>query len=94
MLNRMRCRFPARIISGVQSDTPAIGVWADATLLSSQPKRRRLAQRSDISADRSAGGRLARELIGYGPEAFGVLASGGSEAKPDRFEVRRDQSRA
>src|SRR5260221_10128546 len=70
----------------------AIGVWADA--LSSALNQNAGAWRNGPTSamiEAQVIGWLC-ELIGYGPESFGVLASGGSEANLIALKCARDQA--
>jgi aromatic-L-amino-acid decarboxylase len=69
----------------------AIGVWADA-LCSSLNQNAGAWRNGPTSAMiESQVIRWLCELIGYGPEAFGVLASGGSEANLIALKCARDR---
>src|SRR5215470_10777545 len=69
----------------------AIGVWADA-LCSSLNQNAGAWRNGPTSAMiESQVLRWLCELVGYGPEAFGVLASGGSEANLIALKCARDR---
>src|ERR1044072_1410780 len=69
----------------------AIGVWADA-LCSSLNQNAGAWRNGPTSAMiESQVIRWLCELIGYGPQAFGVLASGGSEANLIALKCARDR---
>src|SRR5437660_4416860 len=68
----------------------AIGVWADAlcSSLNQNAGAWRNGPTSALIEDRAI--RWLCELLGYGPCAFGVLASGGSEANLIALKCARD----
>src|SRR5437588_6805439 len=70
----------------------AIGVWADAlcSALNQNAGAWRNGPTSALIEDRVI--RWLCELIGYGPAAFGVLASGGSEANLIALKCARDEA--
>src|SRR5207249_4775884 len=70
----------------------AIGVWADAlcSALNQNAGAWRNGPTSALIEDRVI--RWLCELIGYGPEAYGVLASGGSEANLIALKCARDHA--
>ncbi len=71
---------------------PSPGVWADAlcSALNQNAGAWRNGPTSALIEDRVI--RWLCELIGYGPEAFGVLASGGSEANLIALKCARDSA--
>src|ERR1041385_8057379 len=70
----------------------AIGVWADA-LASSLNQNAGAWRNGPTSAMiESQAIRWLCELLGYGPQAFGVLASGGSEANLIALKCARDRA--
>src|SRR5438270_2250161 len=76
---------------GQFNPTPiAIGVWADAlcSALNQNAGAWRNGPTSALIEDRAI--RWLCELLGYGPGAFGVLASGGSEANLIDLKCARD----
>ncbi len=76
---------------GQFNPTPlAIGVWADAlcSALNQNAGAWRNGPTSALIEDRVL--RWLCELVGYGPDAFGVLASGGSEANLIALKCARD----
>ena len=76
---------------GQFNPTPlAIGVWADAlcSALNQNAGAWRNGPTSALIEDRVI--RWMCQLIGYGPDAFGVLASGGSEANLIALKCARD----
>ncbi len=85
-------QVPSPHYFGQFNPTPlAIGVWADA-LISSLNQNAGAWRNGPTSAMIEA--QVVRwlcELIGYGPEAFGVLASGGSEANLIALKCARDR---
>src|SRR6185437_9391339 len=85
-------RVPSPRYFGQFNPTPlAIGVWADA-LCSSLNQNAGAWRNGPTSAMiESQVIRWLCELIGYGTEAFGVLASGGSEANLIALKCARDQ---
>lgn len=86
-------RVPSPRYFGQFNPTPlAIGVWADA-LCSSLNQNAGAWRNGPTSAMiESQVIRWLCELIGYGKEAFGVLASGGSEANLIALKCARDRS--
>src|SRR5882672_7784835 len=86
-------QIPSPHYFGQFNPTPlAIGVWADA--LCSALNQNAGAWRNGPSSaliEAQVVGWLC-ELIGYGPEAFGVLASGGSEANLIALKCARDKA--
>src|SRR5256712_8364787 len=70
----------------------AIGVWADAlcSALNQNAGAWRNGPTSALIEDRAI--RWLCELLGYGPGAFGVLASGGSEANLIALKCARDSA--
>jgi aromatic-L-amino-acid decarboxylase len=86
-------QVPSPRYFGQFNPTPlAIGVWADA-LCSALNQNAGAWRNGPTSANIEAQviGWLC-ELIGYGPKAFGVLASGGSEANLIALKCARDKS--
>ena len=84
-------QVPSPRYFGQFNPTPlAIGVWADAlcSALNQNAGAWRNGPTSALIEDRVI--RWICELIGYGPEAFGVLASGGSEANLIALKCARD----
>jgi glutamate/tyrosine decarboxylase-like PLP-dependent enzyme len=84
-------QVPSPHYFGQFNPTPlAIGVWADAlcSALNQNAGAWRNGPTSALLEDRVL--RWLCELIGYGPEAFGVLASGGSEANLIALKCARD----
>src|SRR5438876_4339082 len=84
-------QIPSPRYFGQFNPTPlAIGVWADAlcSALNQNAGAWRNGPTSALIEDRVI--RWLCELIGYGPEAFGVLASGGSEANLIALKCARD----
>src|SRR5260370_3160591 len=78
---------------GQFNPTPlAIGVWADAlcSALNQNAGAWRNGPTSALIEDRAV--RWLCELLGYGPGAFGVLASGGSEAQLIALKCSRDSA--
>src|SRR5229473_8374360 len=86
-------QVPSPHYFGQFNPTPlAIGVWADA-LCSALNQNAGAWRNGPTSAMIEAQCiRWLCELIGYGPEAFGVLASGGSEANLIALKCARDQA--
>jgi aromatic-L-amino-acid/L-tryptophan decarboxylase len=86
-------QVPSPNYFGQFNPTPlAIGVWADA-LCSSLNQNAGAWRNGPTSAMiESQVIRWLCELIGYGPEAFGVLASGGSEANLIALKCARDRA--
>src|SRR6195256_5741461 len=85
-------QIPSPRYFGQFNPTPlAIGVWADAlcSALNQNAGAWRNGPTSALIEDRVI--RWLCELIGYGPEAFGVLASGGSEANLIALKCARDR---
>ena len=86
-------QIPSPRYFGQFNPTPlAIGVWADA-LCSALNQNAGAWRNGPTSAMIEA--RVIRwlcELLGYGPEAFGVLASGGSEANLIALKCARDRA--
>src|ERR1700687_5622974 len=88
-------QVPSPRYFGQFNPTPlAIGVWADAlcSALNQNAGAWSNGPTSALIEDRVI--RWLCELIGYGPEAFGVLASGGSEANLIALKCARDSSDA
>src|SRR6202140_4975605 len=86
-------QIPSPRYFGQFNPTPlAIGVWADA-LCSALNQNAGAWRNGPTSAlvEAQVIGWLC-ELIGYGPQAFGVLASGGSEANLVALKCARDKS--
>src|SRR5438445_1229590 len=86
-------QVPSPRYFGQFNPTPlAIGVWADAlcSALNQNAGAWRNGPTSALIEDRVI--RWLCELIGYGPEAFGVLASGGSEANLIALNCARDSA--
>src|SRR5258706_3906086 len=86
-------QVPSPHYFGQFNPTPlAIGVWADA-LCSALNQNAGAWRNGPTSAmiEAQVIGWLC-ELIGYGPESFGVLASGGSEANLIALKCARDQA--
>jgi aromatic-L-amino-acid/L-tryptophan decarboxylase len=86
-------QIPSPRYFGQFNPTPlAIGVWADA-LCSALNQNAGAWRNGPTSAliEAQVIGWLC-ELIGYGPEAFGVLASGGSEANLIALKCARDKA--
>src|SRR5216683_7470030 len=86
-------QVPSPRYFGQFNPTPlAIGVWADAlcSALNQNAGAWRNGPTSALIEDRVI--RWLCELIGYGPEAFGVLASGGSEANLIALKCARDSA--
>src|SRR5229473_3161629 len=85
-------QVPSPRYFGQFNPTPlAIGVWADA-LCSALNQNAGAWRNGPTSAMIEAQCiRWLCELIGYGPEAFGVLASGGSEANLIALKCARDR---
>jgi aromatic-L-amino-acid decarboxylase len=86
-------QIPSPRYFGQFNPTPlAIGVWADA-LCSALNQNAGAWRNGPTSAliEAQVIGWLCR-LIGYGPEAFGVLASGGSEANLIALKCARDKA--
>jgi aromatic-L-amino-acid decarboxylase len=84
-------QIPSPHYFGQFNPTPlAIGVWADAlcSALNQNAGAWRNGPSSALIEDRTI--RWLCELIGYGPGAFGVLASGGSEANLIALKCARD----
>jgi len=84
-------RIPSPRYFGQFNPTPlAIGVWADAlcSALNQNAGAWRNGPTSALMEDRAI--RWLCELLGYGPGAFGVLASGGSEANLLALKCARD----
>src|SRR5437870_3172359 len=84
-------RIPSPRYFGQFNPTPlAIGVWADAlcSALNQNAGAWRNGPTSALMEDRAI--RWLFELLGYGPGAFGVLASGGSEANLLALKCARD----
>jgi len=84
-------QVPSPRYFGQFNPTPlAIGVWADAlcSALNQNAGAWRNGPTSALIEDRVI--RWLCELIGYGPEAFGVLAIGGSEANLIALKCARD----
>ena len=86
-------QVPSPRYFGQFNPTPlAIGVWADA-LCSSLNQNAGAWRNGPTSAMiESQVIRWLCELIGYGPDAFGVLASGGSEANLIALKCARDRA--
>src|SRR5258708_36572450 len=86
-------QVPSPHYFGQFNPTPlAIGVWADA-LCSSLNQNAGAWRNGPTSAMiESQVIRWLSELIGYGNEAFGVLASGGSEANLIALKCARDRT--
>ena len=86
-------QIPSPHYFGQFNPTPlAIGVWADA-LCSTLNQNAGAWRNGPTSALIEAQViRWLCELIGYGPEAFGTLASGGSEANLIALKCARDQA--
>lgn len=86
-------QIPSPRYFGQFNPTPlAIGVWADA-LCSALNQNAGAWRNGPTSALMEAQViRWLCELIGYGPEAFGTLASGGSEANLIALKCARDQA--
>src|SRR5436190_8916216 len=86
-------QVPSPRYYGQFNPTPLpIGVWADA-LASALNQNAGAWRNGPTSAMIEA--RVLRwlcELVGYGPESFGVLASGGTEANLIALKVARDRS--
>ncbi len=88
-------QVPSPHYFGQFNPTPlAIGVWADA--LSSSLNQNAGAWRNGPTSAmiESQVIRWLCDLMGYGPEAFGVLASGGSEANLIALKCARDRTSA
>ena len=86
-------QVPSPRYFGQFNPTPlAIGVWADAlcSSLNQNAGAWRNGPTSALIEDRVI--RWLCELIGYGPEAYGVLASGGSEANLIALKCARDHA--
>src|SRR6202165_3122239 len=86
-------QIPSPRYFGQFNPTPlAIGVWADA-LCSALNQNAGAWRNGPTSAliEAQVIGWLCR-LVGYGPEAFGVLASGGSEANLIALKCARDKA--
>src|SRR2546421_301082 len=86
-------QVPSPHYFGQFNPTPlAIGVWADAlcSSLNQNAGAWRNGPTSALIEDRVI--RWLCELIGYGSEAYGVLASGGSEANLIALKCARDQA--
>jgi aromatic-L-amino-acid decarboxylase len=86
-------QVPSPHYFGQFNPTPlAIGVWADAlcSALNQNAGAWRNGPTSAMIEARVIG--WLCELIGYGPEAFGVLASGGSEANLIALKCARDKA--
>src|SRR5712692_8870325 len=86
-------QVPSPRYFGQFNPTPlAIGVWADAlcSALNQNAGAWRNGPTSALIEDRVI--RWLCELIGYRPEAFGVLASGGSEANLIALKCARDSA--
>src|SRR6266567_8574126 len=84
-------QVPSPHYFGQFNPTPlAIGVWADAlcSALNQNAGAWRNGPTSALIEDRAI--RWLCELLGYGPGAFGVLASGGSEANLIALKCARD----
>ncbi|HEV2762075.1 MAG TPA: aspartate aminotransferase family protein [Pyrinomonadaceae bacterium] len=85
--------IPSPRYYGLFNPTPLpVGVWADA--LASAVNQNGAAWRNSPSAS-VVEARVLRwlcELIGYGPEAFGTLTSGGSEANLVALKCARDRA--
>src|SRR5437870_10874258 len=84
-------QVPSPRYFGQFNPTPlAIGVWADAlcSALNQNAGAWRNGPTSALMEDRAI--RWLFELLGYGPGAFGVLASGGSEANLLALKCARD----
>ena len=84
-------QIPSPRYFGQFNPTPlAIGVWADAlcSALNQNAGAWRNGPTSALIEDRAI--RWLCELLGYGPGAFGVLASGGSEANLIALKCARD----
>src|SRR5437588_5811180 len=84
-------QVPSPRYFGQFNPTPlAIGVWADAlcSALNQNAGAWRNGPTSALIEDRAI--RWLCELLGYGPGAFGVLASGGSEANLIALKCARD----
>src|SRR6266699_6203289 len=85
-------QIPSPRYFGQFNPTPlAIAVWADAlcSALNQNAGAWRNGPTSALIEDRVI--RWLCELIGYGPDAFGVLASGGSEANLIALKCARDK---
>src|SRR5437870_10833146 len=85
-------QIPSPRYFGQFNPTPlAIGVWADAlcSALNQNAGAWRNGPTSALIEDRAI--RWLCELVGYGPEAFGVLASGGAEANLIALKCARDE---
>src|SRR6267143_4889255 len=88
-------QIPSPRYFGQFNPTPlAIGVWADAlcSALNQNAGAWRNGPTSALIEDRAI--RWLCELLGYGPDAFGVLASGGSEANLIALKCARDSAAA
>src|SRR5437773_10813300 len=88
---RHAMQIPSPRYFGQFNPTPlAIGVWADAlcSALNQNAGAWRNGPTSALMEDRAI--RWLCELLGYGPGAFGVLASGGSEANLLALKCARD----
>src|SRR5436853_2440052 len=88
-------QIPSPRYFGQFNPTPlAIGVWADAlcSALNQNAGAWRNGPTSALIEDRAI--RWLCELLGYGPGAFGVLASGGSEANLIALKCARDSAAA
>src|SRR5256884_3255141 len=86
-------QVPSPHYFGQFNPTPlAIGVWADAlcSSLNQNAGAWRNGPTSAMIEDRAI--RWLCELLGYGPGAFGVLASGGSEANLIALKCARDSA--
>src|SRR5438128_7726627 len=86
-------QVPSPRYFGQLNPTPlAIGVWADAlcSSLNQNAGAWRNGPTSALIEDRVI--RWLCELIGYGPKAYGVLASGGSEANLIALKCARDHA--
>src|SRR5437588_3909135 len=86
-------QIPSPRYFGQFNPTPlAIGVWADAlcSALNQNAGAWRNGPTSALIEDRAI--RWLCELLGYGPGAFGVLASGGSEANLIALKCARDSA--
>src|SRR6266404_6687224 len=87
-------QVPSPRYFGQFNPTPLpIGVWADAltSVLNQNAGAWRNGPTSAMIEARVL--RWLCELIGYGPESFGVLASGGTEANLIALKCARDRSR-
>src|SRR5262252_6549943 len=86
-------QIPSPRYFGQFNPTPlAIGVWADALCASLNQNAGAWRNGPTSAMVEWQTIRWLCELIGYGPEAFGVLASGGSEANLIALKCARDRA--